>query len=289
MIYFGPAGNANSFYEAGHKSSLEIPEYLAALGLNAYEYQCGRGVNVKRDFCLELAAKAEEYKIFLSLHAPYFINLGTPDPKVMESSLGHIAKSLAAAKDMGATRIIVHPGSVGKGSRSEALTRAERLLAKTAAELMPSFPGISLCLETMGKVNQLGTLDEVISLCKLGKCFMPAIDFGHLHARDMGAIKGRDEFEEVLDRIASSLGAEVVQNLHVHFSAIEFSKGGEIRHRTFAESEFGPNFEPLAAIIARDRLTPVIISESAGTQTEDALAMKELVQRYQAGEGGRDV
>lgn len=289
MIRFGPAGNGNSFYEAGHKSSLEIPEYLADVGLNAYEYQCGRGVNVKGEFCRQLAAKAREYKIFLSLHAPYFINLGTSDPKVMESSLRHIAKSLAAAKDMEATRIVVHPGSVGKSSRSEALARAERLLAQTAAELMPSFPGISLCLETMGKINQLGTLDEVIGLCKLDKCFMPTIDFGHLHARDLGAIKGRDEFEEVLDRIASSLGAEVVQNLHVHFSAIEFARGGEIRHRTFAEREYGPDFEPLAAIIARDRLTPVIISESAGAQTEDALAMKELVQRYQTGEGGRDV
>ena len=289
MIRFGPAGNADSFYEAGHKSSLEIPEYLAALGLNAYEYQCGRGVNVKSDFCQELAVKAREHKIFLSLHAPYFINLGTSDPKVMESSLGHIAKALAAARDMDATRIVVHPGSRGKGSRTGALTRAERLLAKIAEEMMPAFPGISLCLETMGKVNQLGTLDEVISLCKVDKCLMPAIDFGHLHARDLGAIKGRDEFEAVLDRIASSLGAEAVQNLHIHFSAIEFAKGGEIRHRTFAEREYGPDFEPLAAIVARDRLTPVIISESAGAQTEEALAMKEMVQRYRAKEGGEDV
>ena len=279
MIRFGPAGNANSFYEAGYKSSLEVPQYLASLGLNAYEYQCGRGVNVKKEFCQQLGEKAGEHEIFLSIHAPYFINLGTGDPTVMESSLRHITRSLTAARDMGATRIVVHPGSVGKGSREEAMTRAKSLLARVAEELLPSFSGIYLCLETMGKLNQLGTVDEIISLCQVDKAYIPAVDFGHLHARGMGAITGLDEYEEILNRIDLGLGGGIVQDLHVHFSAIEFSRGGEVRHRTFAESEYGPDFQPLAAIIARDSLTPVIISESAGFQNEDALVMKEMVQR----------
>ena len=286
MIRFGPAGNADSFYEAGHKSSLEIPEYLAALGLNAYEYQCGRGVNVKSDFCQELAVKAREHKIFLSLHAPYFINLGTSDPKVMESSLGHIAKALAAARDMDATRIVVHPGSVGRDSaREDALVRVEKFLFQVAEELIPAFPGIYLCLETMGKINQLGDLEEIIRLCKLADCLMPAVDFGHLHARGVGAITGKDDFEEILARIDAGLGAEAVENLHVHFSPIEFGRGGEIRHRTMVEGGYGPPFAPLAQIIARDKLTPVIISESADTQTEDALAMQEQYRRYRGREG----
>lgn len=280
MIRFGPAGNSQAFYAAGYTTSLQIPEFLAQVGLNAYEYQSGRGVNVKRDFCERLAEEAGKRDISLSIHAPYFINLSTGDPTVMESSLRHIRKSLAAAKDMRAARIVVHPGSVGKGTRAEALARAEKLLTRVVEEIVQEYPGIKLCLETLGKVNQLGTLEEVISLCRLADCFIPAIDFGHLHARDMGAIKGKGEYEEILDRIDAGLGADVVQNLHVHFSPIEFAKGGEIRHRTMAETDYGPHFEPLAEIIARDHLTPVIISESAGTQTEDALAMQELYRRH---------
>lgn len=283
MILFGPAGNGDSFYEAGHKSSLEIPQYLAAVGLNAYEYQCGRGVNVKEDFCRQLAALAAEHMITLSLHAPYFINLGASDPKVMESSLRHISRALVAAGAMGAPRIVVHPGSAGK-ERGEALQRAERLLAQVAENLLPLYPGIKICLETMGKINQLGTLAEVIALCQGDENFIPAIDFGHLHARGQGAIKGREDYEEILDTLSSSLGAAVVQDLHVHFSAIEFARGGEIRHRTFAEGGYGPDFEPFAAIIARDGLTPVIISEAAGSQIEEALAMKEMVGRLKGGE-----
>src|SRR5690554_3987050 len=280
MIRFGPAGNSQAFYDAGYKSSLDVPEFLAQKGLNAYEYQCGRGVRVKQEFCNKLGEAARGRDIALSLHAPYFINLATPDPKVMESSLNHIRKSLVAARDMGATRIVVHPGSAGKGNRRDALARAEKLLGQVVEELTPDYPGIYLCIETMGKINQLGTLEEVIQLCTLEECLIPTIDFGHLHARGIGAVNSRDDFEEILDRIDAGLGAQVVEKLHVHFSPIEYGKGGEIRHRTMEETEYGPHFESLAEIIARDNLAPVIISESAGTQTEDALAMQELYRRY---------
>lgn len=289
MIFFGPAGNGDAFYVAGHKSSLAVPAYLAAQGLNAYEYQSGRGVNVKEEFCRQLAAAATQHGIRLSLHAPYFINPATDDPKIVASSRRHLVKALAAATAMGAAVIVVHSGSVGKGSRQEALARAERFLAQVAVELLPAYPGVGLCLETMGKANQLGTLEEVSQLCQVDGRYRPAVDFGHLHARGEGAIRGKDDYERVLDSLASTLGGEAVQNLHIHFSPIEYGRGGEIRHRTFGESEFGPDFRPLAAIIARDKLTPTIISESAGTQVEDALAMKGLVAAFQAGEGGEDV
>lgn len=288
MIKFGPAGSSQSFHDAGYSSSLDMPEFLAKVGLNAYEYQCGRGVNVKEEFCRKLAQAAAAHGIFLSIHAPYFINFATPETKVMESSLNHIRKSLVAAKAMGATRIVVHPGSVGKGNtREQAFARAKALLQRVVEELTPDYPGIMLCLETMGKINQVGTLEEVIELCKVADCLMPAIDFGHLHARGLGAIKGKDDFEEILQRIDTGLGPEVVEKLHIHFSPIEYAKGGEVRHRTFAEKEYGPHFEPLAEIIARDKLTPVIISESAGTQVEDALAMQELYNSYEDKRRGR--
>lgn len=37
-IKFGPSGNSDSFYKEGHKSSLEMPEWLHNMGLDAYEY-----------------------------------------------------------------------------------------------------------------------------------------------------------------------------------------------------------------------------------------------------------
>lgn len=278
---FGPAGNSRAFYAAGYSSSLDIARFLADIGLNAYEYQCGRGVRIKEDFCRRLGKEAREYDIALSIHSPYYINLATADPKVMDSSLNHISKSLQAAAAMGAGRIVVHPGAVGKGNtRADALARTEKLLRRAVDELMPGYAGINLCLETMGKINQVGSLEEILHLCKLDSCLIPTVDFGHLHARGIGAIKSGDDYKAILDCIDRELGAAVVEALHIHFSPIEYSRGGEVRHRTMAESGYGPPFEPLAELIARQGIRPVIICESDGTQTEDALTMQKIWRRH---------
>ena len=75
MIRIGPAGNAESFTAMGYKSTPQIPEYLEKMGLNAYEYQCGRGVRINRESVLKLKAGCEARDIQLSLHAPYYISL----------------------------------------------------------------------------------------------------------------------------------------------------------------------------------------------------------------------
>lgn len=78
------------------------------------------------------------------------------------------------------------------------------------------------------------------------------------------------------DRIGTALGDGVAEHLHCHFSKIEFSDGGEKCHLTFADAVYGPEFEPLAEAIVKEGVSPRIISESAGTQAEDALSMKEM-------------
>ena len=128
----------------------------------------------------------------------------------------------------------------------------------------------------MGKINQLGTLDEVLELCRIDSAFVPVVDFGHLNARGLGGIfETADDYLRVFDKISSCLGAEIAKNLHCHFSKIEWSLGGEKRHLTFDDETFGPRFEPLVDAIVKNGLTPTIICESAGTQSDDALMMKK--------------
>ena len=135
--------------------------------------------------------------------------------------------------------------------------------------------GIKIGLETMGKINQLGTLSEVLELCRIDSAFVPVVDFGHLNARDCGGVfKTADDYMRVFDEIDRKLGAEIACNLHCHFSKIEWTDKGEKKHLTFADEIYGPDFEPLIEAIVKHSLTPTIISESAGTQSDDALAMK---------------
>jgi len=109
---------------------------------------------------------------------------------------------------------------------------------------------------------------------------VPCIDFGHLYARSLGADDGPEAFSRMLDRVEEILGPDRASRFHSHFSHIEFTpNGGEKRHRTFDDDGgYGPDWAPLAAEVARRGWAPTFICESAGTQAEDALAMKKIYQ-----------
>lgn len=277
---FGPAGNSDSFSKA-HKSSLAAPKWIADFGLDCYEYQCGKGVHVGEETARKVGENARAAGISLSLHAPYFINLANPDQTSLEKTIGYIIAGCQVADWMGAGRVVIHSGALMKRTRREALDIARKSLAQVVAVCDSlGFGHIALCPETMGKINQLGDLDEVLQLCTLDERLVPCIDFGHLYARSLGADDGLEACVRMLDRVGEVLGAERAANFHSHFSHIEFTpKGGEKCHRTFADDGgYGPSWAPLAAEIACRGWSPTFICESAGTQAEDALAMKKIYQ-----------
>ena len=274
-VRFGPAGNSDNF---PGKSSLEAPAWLHGLGLNAYEYQCGRGVNIGEETARKLGAQAREYDIALSLHSPYYINLASEDPDRRAKNLEHLMKSARAAAWMGATRIVVHSGAAGGGiDRKRAAATALNTLKEALSRMEASgFGHIALCPETMGKVNQLGTLEEVLEICQGDGRLIPCVDFGHLYARSHGQLNTPETFGAALDAIQGALGSDRARSFHVHFSKIQYSKGGEVRHLTFENTEYGPDFAPLAALLRARGYTPVFICESAGVQAGDAMVMRDV-------------
>ncbi|MBP5427431.1 MAG: TIM barrel protein [Clostridiales bacterium] len=279
MIRFGPSGNSDKFYEEGYKSSLQMPKWLNSMGLSAYEYQCGKGVKIKEASATKLKDEAIKNDIFLSIHAPYYISLSSVDATKRNNSVNYILSTLKAARWMGAKRIVVHAGSCSKMPRSEALALACDTLKKSIrAADENGFGDITICPETLGKVNQLGSVDEIVEMCKIDDRLIPTIDFGHIHVRDMGCLNSIDDFRQVLDKVENGLGNMRLKNLHIHFSRIEFTKGGEKRHWRLCDTQYGPDFEPLAQLIHEKNMTPVIICESFGTMAEDALTLKNIYE-----------
>ncbi len=277
--FFGPGGNSDAFRLWGGKTTLDAPRFVKSVGLDVYEYEAGRGVPKTPEAFMALGAEAQKEGVKLTFHAPYFISLSGVEHDKRFKSIAYIRESIEAAHLMGAGVIVVHTGSAAKISRSEAMRLAADTLYKTL-ESVETY-GIGIGLETMGKINQLGTLDEVIELCKLSPKLVPVVDFGHLNARELGGVfNTADDYYRVFDKIGSQLGGEVARNLHCHFSKIEWTDGGEKRHLTFEDNVYGPDYEPLMETIAKHGLTPTVISESAGTQSDDALTMKQSYLRY---------
>lgn len=271
---FGPGGNSQSFYDAGLKSTKQAPAWLKEIGLDAYEYEAGNGISAGEASLREIGEAAKQCGILMSLHTPYFISLSGVEIEKRLKSIDYIEKSLWAAECLGADTIVIHCGSAAKISREEGMRLSADTLYKTLERLGDT--DITFGVETMGKQNQLGTLAEVIELCKMDPRLAPVVDFGHLNARDCGGVFGTaDDYRRVFTQIAEALGDDKAQYLHCHFSKIEWTAKGEKRHLTFADNTYGPDFEPLMEAIAKENLCPRIICESAGTMAEDALAMKK--------------
>ena len=272
---FGPGGNSESFLREGHKSTVEAPGWVVRRGLDAYEYEAGRGVTAGEGILRAIGAKAREHGVLMSLHAPYFISLSGADPEKRLKSIDYIQKSLWAAELLSADTIVIHCGGTAKMDRREAMALSCDTLARVI-EAVGDTP-IHLGIETMGKLNQLGTLEEVLELCAVDRHYYPVVDFGHMNARNIGGYyTDVDSYRRTFDTIANAMGDDVARYLHCHFSKIEYTSAGEKRHLTFADDTFGPAFEPLAEAIVREGLCPRIICESDGTMAEDALTMKKL-------------
>jgi len=269
---FGPAGKP-LFYEG---STANVPNFLRAEGLDAFEYQAVRGVRIAQSVAKELGLNARNSDVWVSLHGPYFINLcGKTD--VVEKSKDRIIESMKAAELMSAHVVVYHPGYYMNRGRREALDlciQATTEIIENSSSL--GIKDVQLGPETAGKSTQLGSLDEIIEICRKVDRTTPVVDWAHIHARELGKIRNKDDYLKLMEIIEKHLGREAVENLHCHFTHIEFTGKGEKCHHTLDEKEYGPPFEPFAEIIAEQRLKPVIISESPILDI-DSMKMRDMV------------
>ena len=277
MILFGPSGTDEAFAAEGLAHTVEVPAFVKRNGLDIFEYSFGRGVRVTPQTAMKIGDSFREEGVGISVHAPYFINFASDDEVKLRASFDYLFQSLNALKLFGGHRAVFHPGSPLKTDRKEAMDRLLRAVTLFMEEFYQNgYDWSYVCAETMGKINQLGDLDEIISICNIADNIIPCVDFGHLNARTHGSLKSYSDYKRVIDSLIDGIGEEKVRKMHVHFSKIEYGNGGEIRHLTFADRTFGPEFEPLAKVLFEYKLEPWILSESAGTQSIDARSMKNM-------------
>ncbi len=268
---FGPAGYP-----------LDAPKeeaftYLRSIGLDGMEYQAVRSVPKNKELLRWIREQAEENDVMLSLHAPYAINLASEDPKKREASIERILSAALAAHRMGARHVTFHPGYYGKFGREEALKMAINALDHLHGVITGRGLQVELGPETTGKPSQLGSLDDVLAMAESVDGVVPTVDFAHIHVRDGGVIRGRRDYERILDEIEGRLGT--LDGLVVHFTEVEPTKSGygERMHHELG-SGYGPEFEPLAQLMVERDVRWLVISESPLLE-RDALKMKLVYER----------
>lgn len=283
MVKFGPSGNDELFYAQGFKHTTDAFAWVKQMGLDLYEYSFGRGVLLKDETAQLYAELAKQNDLQISVHAPYFINLANQNEEAVSKSFGYIDKSLEKLVLMNGQKCVVHIGSCMDMDRAEAIERVSYNLQRFMDYFDEKYADkdIFVCPEAMGKFKQIGTYQEIIDLCTMHKCLIPTLDFGHINCILQGKLNNKDAYRRILDYLFEKLGDERARKLHVHFSKIEYSDKGEVKHLTLADDKFGPPFEPLAELLVEYKMDETtVICESKDIMAQDAKQLKTTYLSY---------
>ncbi len=290
-IKFGVAGFPLNFFSSSYGKKREnIFAWLDEIGLDCIELQCTYGIRMKEEQAKLYHELAKKYNILLTMHAPYYISLASLKEDVVERSKLEIKKSYELASKLGVKRIIFHPGAgYGKteSDRREGLKRLIEALNSLKEDIDTA--NIKIYPEIGGKVNQLGSLEEIIEICKNVDYARPCIDLAHLHARELGSMTSKEKIVDTLKKIEKELGRNILEETHFHVYPVDYTEKGEKVHKAFGdkieiqqlslfenECEYMPRAKDYIDAIKSMDIHPITICEAHNTQDVGAKLMKDL-------------
>lgn len=282
-VLFGVAGFPVNFFSSSYgKKRDNVFQWLNDLGLNLLELQCTYGIRMSDEQAQRYKKLAKENGITLTIHAPYYVNLGSKKIQTVENSKKEIIKAFKLANLIGANRIIFHPGG-GHGKTVEDRTEGINQLIASLNQIKSEIDttNVKIYPEIGGKVASLGSLDEIIKICKNVDYAYPCLDLAHLHAREQGSLIDSKKILKVLNKIENELGRDALLRTHFHMYPVDFTTGGEKIHKTFGEkSEDGKSYMPIAKdfikAIKLKNIHPFVVCEAHNTQEIGAMLMRNI-------------
>ena len=242
-------------------------ELLLARGYSACELDFERGFWLDYPWAERLGEVAREHDIALSVHAPLFAFPGHPDERKAKQALGALDRSAGLAAACGAELVVIHPGFWLGREREETLDDVVAWLGTLRERLETKERAVPFGLEVMGRVNELGSIDDVLNVAERLSWIRPVVDFAHMHATTDGAFTDVDAFATALE------GADAVLEpgapFHIHFSDIQYANRNETKHLPYGEGTL--RAEPLGAALARFERPATVISESPDEASSQAI------------------
>jgi len=272
-LLFGTAGVPLSTPAA---STLAAIDHVQKLGLDCLEVEFVKGVRMGNDTAREIGRQAEASGIRLSVHAPYYINLNSPELGKRLASQERLISSARLARLLGAKSVVIHPGYYGQDTPEKAYQNIKSGFENVLSILRSEKNPVTLRPETMGRQSQFGSLDETLMLCRELEGLLPCLDFSHIHARDRGENSYR-YFQKIMRKVEKKLGRRAMEDLHVHVAGILYGEKGEIRHLDLRRSDF--NFDSWVQVLNDVGGAGLVVCESPNLE-KDALMLKRLYESY---------
>ena len=265
---FGPAG-----YPSEGKTPKGALEYTRGLGLDALEVEFVRGARISPEKAAEVGAKAKELDIRLSCHAPYFISFNSDSDETRAKSVDWVTSTARAAHHLGAYLIVIHAASYGKHPETALQSVVDGLSKSKDVLDDEGIKDVILGVETMGKLGQFGTLDEIEMVMDQVDGVHPVLDVAHVHARGRGCLKTEEDMRDLVDKFFSLSG----KTAHFHISCIKYGDKGEISHLPLETKE--PDLQMLADILNDSDQDCTFICESPLIE-KDAVVFRDMFPKF---------
>jgi deoxyribonuclease-4 len=261
-LHFGPARVPS------RESAEAAVATLVERGYSACEIDFEGRFWMDYDFAARFGAVAREHDIVLSVHAPIAGFMGHAERgKKLNMAIGMLDHSAGIAKAAGAELVVFHPGFLLGRTREEAISSVCEQLGELRTRLEAKDRAVPFGIEVMGRVRELGSLDDVVEIS--GRCgwVRPVVDFAHMHATSDGALTSVEAFADALAKADAVL--EPGSPFHIHFSDIQFANRNETKHLAYGEGTL--RAEPLAAALAAFDRPATVISESPDEQSSQTI------------------
>lgn len=257
----------------------DLFNWLKSMNLNAYEVQCNMGFKIS-SASKENYLKAQQDGFYISIHGPYYINLGSLNELVVKRSVDILTQGVEVAKSINCERIIFHPGG-GHDNTEQGRKSAINQIVDCLNDISSSVDmgNVKFYPEIGGKTANLGSLDEIIEICKRVTYAYPCIDIAHLHARELGSIKSKEILKAKLQQVKDEL-PDKFKYVHFHAYTINYGDKGEIKHLVHGESmpngdEGLPNLDWFVELLHEMDIEPWVISEAKDSQELGAKYMRD--------------
>lgn len=247
-------------------------EDVRKLGLDSFELEFVRSINIKKEKAPEVNEAAKKNNIVLTCHAPYFINLNSEDNKKFHASISYITNSAKITSLCGGWSVCFHAGYYQGKDPKKVYEKIKEGVKKILQEVKQFDKNIWIRPEISGKSSQFGDLKELIKLSQEIEQVMPCIDFSHLFARTLGKNNTKPEFRQILTELEKGLGKTALNNMHIHISGIAYGEKGEKNHLLLKESKF--NYRDLLKTLKEFKCKGVVTCESPNIE-KDALLLQE--------------